>query len=535
MAANEYWLKRLKRDRALADRAAAEVQAEVRQVLRGQYYQTVRQMESLYAEAQSRGELSRTKLWNYRKWLDQEKRLREFADDFSVFQEKKIRGVMDRVFEETIGASVDAFRQDKFLLPYDPRAVIDTAWSGEHYSARVWKNTGELARRIEAEAQQIVMGDKSLGDVKRQLMHDFDVAWSQADRLIDTEVSYVMNKANLLQYEKGYGFAKVAIICLDVNTCEKCKALEGEVFDIHDAPVVPIHPRCHCSYCVPAEGDGAEITASGANLDEVYARKGASAKRTEGRATGWPARNPSPAAGRGDGASGVKGYDKPKQYAPKGAKAAAQPIPASKLESKVAEALDAFEKPEVKLEKAEKAKAQAPAKIEATTAVSLPEPAPEPGAKTAKTLGNTAVSAISVLRESAESGIIEAGTWYERNIAGNPEMEAKYQAALEKAKSEGVIDGHIQMPIIPNDFDGYTFNFAHANGESKHNVTEADARSFVRDAVVMVERNNGSYWNYYGIYGSAYILAKHREIKTAFRPPYSPPIKKLLEVILSEL
>ena len=89
MAANEYWLKRLKRDRALADRAAAEVQAEVRQVLRGQYYQTVRQMESLYAEAQSRGELSRTKLWNYRKWLDQEKRLREFADDFSVFQEKK--------------------------------------------------------------------------------------------------------------------------------------------------------------------------------------------------------------------------------------------------------------------------------------------------------------------------------------------------------------------------------------------------------------------------------------------------------------
>lgn len=162
----------------------------------------------------------------------------------------------------------------------------------------------------------------------------------------------------------------------------------------------------------------------------------------------------------------------------------------------------------------------------AATAVSLPEPAPEPGAKTAKTLGNTAVSDESVLQGSAESGIIEAGTWYERNIAGNPEMEAKYQAALEKAKSEGVIDGHIQMPIIPNDFDGYTFNFAHANGESKHNVTEADARSFVRDAVVMVERNNGSYWNYYGTVGSAYILAKHREIKTAFRPPYSPPHKE---------
>jgi SPP1 gp7 family putative phage head morphogenesis protein len=318
--ADKYWLGRLEKDQALARRAADQVSAEVKRAYRSQYLQTAKNLERLYAEAQSRGTLSRTKLWNYRRWRDMEPKLRQFCEAQGVIQTEKITKALDRVFEDVIGAGVEAFRQDKFLLPYDPRAVIDTAWSGEHYSARVWKNTGELAKRIEAEAQQIVMGDKSLGDVKRQLMRDFDVAWNQADRLVDTEVSYVMNRANLEQY-KGYGFRKVEIVNLDVNTCEKCKALEGEVFDIHDAPVVPIHPRCHCSYCVPKEGDEAEITASGANLDEVYARKG------------------------------VKGYDKPKQYAPKGAKAAAQPIPASKLESKVAEALDAFEKPEVKMEK----------------------------------------------------------------------------------------------------------------------------------------------------------------------------------------
>ena len=80
----------------------------------------------------------------------------------------------------------------------------------------------------------------------------------------------------------------------------------------------------------------------------------------------------------------------------------------------------------MKPEKAEKAKAQAPAKIEATTAVSLPEPAPEPGAKTAKTLGNTAVSAISVLREGAKSGIIEAEDW----------SAADFQSGKAKAKHE---------------------------------------------------------------------------------------------------
>ena len=123
-------------------------------------------------------------------------------------------------------------------------------------------------------------------------MRDFDVAYHQAERLVDTEISYVLNKAELEQY-KGYGFRKVEIVNLDVNTCDKCKALEGEVFSIIDAPVLPIHPRCHCSYCVPEEGDAAEVTASRGDLDALYAEKG------------------------------VKGYERPraagaKQYAPKG-------------------------------------------------------------------------------------------------------------------------------------------------------------------------------------------------------------------------
>ena len=58
------------------------------------------------------------------------------------------------------------------------------------------------------------------------------------------------------------------------------------------APVLPIHPRCRCAYCVPEDGDEAEITASGANLDEVYARHG------------------------------VKGYESGKPYTPRGRRAA---------------------------------------------------------------------------------------------------------------------------------------------------------------------------------------------------------------------
>ncbi len=101
------------------------------------------------------------------------------------------------------------------------------------------------------------------------------------------------------------------------------------MFALEDAPVLPIHPRCHCSYCVPRDGDAAEITASGQDLEEIYRRKG------------------------------VKGYgEAPKQYAPKGTNTGAQTIPASALRAKVDEAAKAFEKPEIR---AEKPNAQAPA------------------------------------------------------------------------------------------------------------------------------------------------------------------------------
>lgn len=331
--ADAYWLARLKKDRLLADRAAAEVAAEVKQAYRSQYLQVAKNLDRLYAEAQSRGELSRTKLWNYRRWREMEPQLRKFCEAQNVIQAEKITKALDKVFEEVIGADVESFQRDKFIVSYDPRAVIDTAWSGEHYSERIWRHTGELAERIRAEAQQIVMGDKSPGAVKRQLMADFDVSWNQAERLVDTEISYVLNRANLTKYQRDYGFRKVEIVNLDVNTCDKCKALEGEVFDIRDAPVIPIHPRCHCSYCIPEEADEAEITASGADLDAVYARKG------------------------------VKGYEQAKTYAPKGTKIAAQPIPAAKLEAKVEEALNSFERPAIKTEAAPKPKPQAPAAI----------------------------------------------------------------------------------------------------------------------------------------------------------------------------
>ena len=304
--ADSYWLKRLIADRALADRAAGEVEAEVRRAYRSQYLQAARRLDSLYAEAMRGGELRRTDLWNYLQYRKLEEDLARFCEAGSVIQRDALTKALNGVFKEVIGADPDRFDRGRFILPYSPRAVIDTAWSGESFSSRIWGNTRELAERIRGEAQQMLMGMKDPATVKQELMRDYDVSFKQASRLVDTELSYVLNKANLENYRRR-GRRLLMITCLDINTCEKCKALEGEVFRTEDVPVLPIHPRCHCAYCVPKGGDEAnEPTASGANLEEVYARKG------------------------------VKGYGA-KTWSPKGA--AAPVIPASELQAKVEAAM----------------------------------------------------------------------------------------------------------------------------------------------------------------------------------------------------
>ena len=166
----------------------------------------------------------------------------------------------------------------------------------------------------------------------------------------------------------------MTIITLDVNTCEKCRALQGQVFLIDDAPVIPIHPHCHCSYCVPADGDRAEVTASGANLDELYAREG------------------------------VKGYEQgsaAKLYTPAG----------MKPQAKAAEGMAAFERPEIELTrvpKSARAKAELMPQAPADSAGISSVPAiAQPETEAAKTAENTGLSGVSGLREMANSGIME--------------------------------------------------------------------------------------------------------------------------------
>lgn len=276
MARDDYWTRRALADEAAAERLARQAAKEMRRVYRGQYEAVLREIEGLMAEIAEGGTPTRTQLWSYARWRRLEERLREFAGEASRRCEQKITDCLDEVFRTVIGADIADMTGAVWQASISPKAVLETAWSGEHYSARIWRNTAAIAQRVRDDVTDMIVQGKGISQVRRRLMEDFSVAYSDASRLVRTEAAYVRNQAALTRYRQN-GRRKVRWITgeSDRRECAVCRERDGQEYDIDAAPRLPAHPNCRCCYAPVVEaGKDAEEVA-----EDIAADKPASSLR----------------------------------------------------------------------------------------------------------------------------------------------------------------------------------------------------------------------------------------------------------------
>ena len=279
MPTSTYWAKRIladeKRAQALTSRAARKTQ----QAYRASYKRVLREMEGLYAQAQSGGAVTRTQLWRYSHWRGMTEELRKFASSGAALEEQRLTKVLDQVFSNTIGADVKAFGQKQWRTRLNASSVVNTAWSGENYSTRIWRNRALLASRVREEVTQAVLDGKPVNRIAADLQSAFSSSWSQAERLARTETSYVFNQASLRRYaELGIRQVRWITGINDGRECEVCAERSGQVYDLNNAPMMPAHPNCRCAWgAVVAEREAEEVTSEEApselkqKLDAIHA------------------------------------------------------------------------------------------------------------------------------------------------------------------------------------------------------------------------------------------------------------------------
>lgn len=126
--------------------------------------------------------------------------------------------------------------------------VTRIPWSGKNYSERIWHNNAKLGQTIQQTMVTAMHRGSSLRDLSRYVADRMNVGIHDAERLVQTELNYVQNKAALDSIKdvgmKYYRF----IATLDSRTTVICREHDGRTFAVDDADVgynmPPLHPRC---------------------------------------------------------------------------------------------------------------------------------------------------------------------------------------------------------------------------------------------------------------------------------------------------
>lgn len=126
--------------------------------------------------------------------------------------------------------------------------MINQIWvaDGKTYSQRVWDNIGRLTETLNSELINCVVTGKKPTELKRQLQERFNVSYRRADTLVRTELVHIQTRAAEERY-KSYGIEQVEVlVSIDDRTCDECAELDGKVFPINAAPILPLHPNERC-------------------------------------------------------------------------------------------------------------------------------------------------------------------------------------------------------------------------------------------------------------------------------------------------
>ena len=136
------------------------------------------------------------------------------------------------------------------------KAQVDTllksSWHGDNYSRRIWKDTDQLAKKLQQLFTVESMTGMSELDMAREIeqyMHDaFLLNKNIARRLIRTEANRFHTQAKIQQWEKmGLKHVKYVAV-LDIRTSTICKDLNGMIFGLDELETgvncPPMHPWC---------------------------------------------------------------------------------------------------------------------------------------------------------------------------------------------------------------------------------------------------------------------------------------------------
>lgn len=126
--------------------------------------------------------------------------------------------------------------------------LLRKQWEGSNFSTRLWKNTQVLVTNLNDILTNGLIQGKTVTEMAIQLNNRMNEGFNVAHRLVRTETMHYLNESSIQAY-KDSGCRKVQYwAASDERTCPRCDIKHGNPYIIKDAPVLPLHANCRCTY-----------------------------------------------------------------------------------------------------------------------------------------------------------------------------------------------------------------------------------------------------------------------------------------------
>lgn len=247
---NKYWKKRLTQIANNEFDKADKVLKELKTVYNKALKQIEEDITDLYFRVMDEGEVSPLVQYQYERQIQLQQQIIAELKAIGADEVKTLRVSLFEAYLETAVATNQVLGQtlDTVLLDSMVKKAVEQGWLGSNFSARIWANKKKLLERLDKMIVDALALGKSKDQTIKDIMSALGTGFSDTDRLVRTELNYIINQAQKDMYmERGYREYEY-LAEIDKRTSTICKTLNRETFLFSEAVVgtnyPPLHPRC---------------------------------------------------------------------------------------------------------------------------------------------------------------------------------------------------------------------------------------------------------------------------------------------------
>ena len=184
-------------------------------------------------------------------------RTAQYVEELAKSQNVSMNRLLANVYEDSVYKTAyeaqklkGEFSTFKGVAKQDIETAVSKPWAsdGKDFSGRIWDNKTQLMNTLQTEMTRSFMIGEGVAPLINRIQKRFNVSFSNARRLVETETAYVQEKAMLDTYDALDVEQYQILAVLDVKTSDICRHLDKKVFDRKDAKPGITMPPFHC-YC----------------------------------------------------------------------------------------------------------------------------------------------------------------------------------------------------------------------------------------------------------------------------------------------